>query len=355
METSEKLNFQDFVDLLAEKTAMSKNETELFLRKLFSLIPETITDEEAVKLKNLGTFKLTLIQSRESVNVNTGEKIKIPAHYRLEFSPASTLKELVNKPFSHFENVLLNEGVSFDGIAENTDTPDFEGEEAMGEIVGNTVIHSVGDKNSETDGIAPPIPEEEKTAEIQISEKEEIKTEKSLSETKKTAAPEVFRLRRKESKSNVKVFIAVGLVAVVAISAFFFLGQKKTNNESRVATNQGLETPTAVAQEIASPTPDSLALVAETPPTATNPTPDTVTLIAGKTLRLIALDKFGSREFWIYIYLKNNDKIKNPNRIPVGTKFLLPDKSEYDIDADNPESVGKAKKLGEEVLKKFGK
>lgn len=73
----------------------------------------------------------------------------------------------------------------------------------------------------------------------------------------------------------------------------------------------------------------------------------------GKTLRLLALDLFGNREFWVYIYLENKDKISNPNRVPSGIELLLPDKSAYSIDAEDSQSVAKAKSLGNEVLKNF--
>lgn len=77
------------------------------------------------------------------------------------------------------------------------------------------------------------------------------------------------------------------------------------------------------------------------------------TLKKGKTLRLMAEEHYGNREFWVYIYLENKGKISNPNRVPSGTVLLLPDKSNYSIDATNPQSVAKAKTLGDEVLKKF--
>ncbi len=79
----------------------------------------------------------------------------------------------------------------------------------------------------------------------------------------------------------------------------------------------------------------------------------TVKMSPGRTLRLIALDKFGNREFWIYIYLKNKDKIENPNVIPIGLILNLPNEDEFDMNANNPDDVSKAKKLGDQVMKGF--
>lgn len=76
-----------------------------------------------------------------------------------------------------------------------------------------------------------------------------------------------------------------------------------------------------------------------------------VILPQGKTLRLLALDLFGNREFWVYIYLQNKDKIPNPNRVPSGIELVLPDKSIYFINAADSQSVLKAKSLGTEILR----
>ena len=79
--------------------------------------------------------------------------------------------------------------------------------------------------------------------------------------------------------------------------------------------------------------------------------PETVVLQTGKTLRILAEEKYGNREFWIYIYLKNKNKIPNPNIVPSGIELLIPDATEYDIDASNAESVQKARELGEREMR----
>lgn len=70
-------------------------------------------------------------------------------------------------------------------------------------------------------------------------------------------------------------------------------------------------------------------------------------------MRLLALDFFGDREFWVYIYFENKDKISNPNRVPSGIELVLPDRSSYFINAADPQSVLKAKSLGTEILRAF--
>jgi len=123
MEKNKKLHLHDIVEIVASKQNLTKEEADVFVRTLFSAIQDSITIDNPIKIKDFGTFKLTHILARESVNVNTGEKIEIPAHYRFSFSPATVLKETVNRPFSVFESTLL-----YDEI-QNEDESEEEGEE----------------------------------------------------------------------------------------------------------------------------------------------------------------------------------------------------------------------------------
>lgn len=112
---SERLTLQDLTDLLSDKQNITKKDAETFLRELVALISETIEEKDFVRIKDLGTFKLTPVSARKSVNVNTGETIEIPGHYRLGFVPDKILREGVNKPFSHFESILIqDEEVTFE-------------------------------------------------------------------------------------------------------------------------------------------------------------------------------------------------------------------------------------------------
>ncbi|SBV99656.1 conserved hypothetical protein [uncultured Dysgonomonas sp.] len=122
---NERLSLQDLIDLLAKKQEITKKEAEVFLRELIAVISETIESNESVKIKDFGTFKLVKVNARKSVDVNTGEAIEIAAHYKLSFTPDKLLKEAINRPFAHFESVVLEEGVSFDNI-EKDETANIE-------------------------------------------------------------------------------------------------------------------------------------------------------------------------------------------------------------------------------------
>ena len=113
---------------LAEKTGLSQQEAELFIKKMFDVVNEGLQDDKQVKVKWLGTFKVTSVKDRESVDVNTGERIVIDGRDKISFTPDNILKEIVNKPFAQFETVVVNDGVEFDEIDKK-----FEAEEQMNE------------------------------------------------------------------------------------------------------------------------------------------------------------------------------------------------------------------------------
>lgn len=120
---NERLTIQDLIDLLATKHSMAKKDAESFVKEFFLLIEQALESEKTVKIKGLGTFKLVDVDSRESIKVNTGERFQIKGHTKVSFSPDATLRDTINKPFAHFETVVLNENTVLD------DTPMDEGDE----------------------------------------------------------------------------------------------------------------------------------------------------------------------------------------------------------------------------------
>lgn len=144
---NEKITLQDLVGLLSEKNDMTKKSADALFRGMFELIEEALTDEKYVKIKGFGTFKLTEVDSRESMNVNTGERIEIQGHTKISFTPDPTMKELINKPFSHFETVLLNDGVELE------DTPFFI-EPKMEEMADEMVDKVIEEPQTEVEPVA---------------------------------------------------------------------------------------------------------------------------------------------------------------------------------------------------------
>lgn len=97
---------------MAKRTGFTKQDSEIFVRLFFETIREGLLQDKLVKVKGLGTFKLIEVSDRESVNVNTGERIRIVGHTKVSFTPDNSLRDQVNRPFAEFDTVVLNEATS---------------------------------------------------------------------------------------------------------------------------------------------------------------------------------------------------------------------------------------------------
>ena len=186
---------------------MTDTEASEAVRQFFGHIVSALETDRYVKVKNLGTFKLIDVEARQSVDVTTGGRIEIPEHKKVSFVADSALKDLVNKPFSHFETVELKEGVSLSEEEEvsvleertvekgeeaaNEETTDEEkaGEEAADE--GTTGEEAVNEEavNEETVGEEDEVVDEEQAvneelivAENQTGEEKQLAEEERLAE-----------------------------------------------------------------------------------------------------------------------------------------------------------------------------
>lgn len=129
-----KISLNDLSQRLAEKSGISLQDAELFIRKMFDVANEGLQSDKLVKMKWLGTFKVMAVKDRESVDVNTGERIIIEGRDKISFTPDNILKEIVNKPFAQFETVVVNDGVDFDEIDRK-----FENAEEDGSVFDSTL------------------------------------------------------------------------------------------------------------------------------------------------------------------------------------------------------------------------
>lgn len=109
-----KLSILDLAAILADSYGIDAKTSQTFVKTVFEIVEEFIAKDKLVKIKGFGTFKLINVSDRESVNVNTGERIVIAGHSKLTFTPDSALKDAVNRPFADFETTTLNEGTSIE-------------------------------------------------------------------------------------------------------------------------------------------------------------------------------------------------------------------------------------------------
>ena len=259
---NEKITLQDLVELLSEKNDMTKKNADAFLRCMFDLIEEALTNEKYVKIKGLGTFKLTEVDSRESMNVNTGERIEIQGHTKISFTPDTTMKELINKPFSHFETVILNDGVELEDtpfdiepkveemademVEKIIEEPQVEVEpvvEVKVEVAEEPVVSPIVDEPIPVEEVLESVEEEPKEVEasvveepevpepvvieekpVEVEEKvepveEEISEEVSIPEKKVEEKSEIFvpEAPRAENKTTFKVLIGIIVVLLLII------------------------------------------------------------------------------------------------------------------------------------------
>ena len=259
---NEKITLQDLVELLSEKNDMTKKNADAFLRCMFDLIEEALTNEKYVKIKGLGTFKLTEVDSRESMNVNTGERIEIQGHTKISFTPDTTMKELINKPFSHFETVILNDGVELEDtpfdiepkveemademVEKIIEEPQVEVEpvvEDKVEVAEEPVVSPVVDEPIPVEEVLESVEEEPKEVEASVVEEPEVpepvvieekpveveekvepveeqsSEEVSIPEEKVEEKPEIVvpEAPRAENKTTFKVLIGIIVVLLLII------------------------------------------------------------------------------------------------------------------------------------------
>ena len=169
-----KLNIYDLCSVLTSKNGLDDKESHRFIKAIFDVIQEGLDEDKIVKVKGLGTFKIIEVDDRESINVNTGERVLIEGHSKLTFTPDSVMKEIVNKPFSQFETVILNEGVDFpEPVVEEPAVEDIIADEPAEDkeiIVEPQIDNNVAEQSVEEEPVAEKTVAEEPVAEEPVAE-----------------------------------------------------------------------------------------------------------------------------------------------------------------------------------------
>ena len=367
---NEKITLQDLINLFSEKQGMNKKDAEVFVRTMFELIEEALATEKYVKIKGLGTFKLTEVDSRESVNVNTGERIEIQGHTKISFTPDVTMKELINKPFSHFETVVLNEGVELE------DTPVETSEEIVQEeIISETIIAeepAIVEEPQPEPIVETPIEEEtiveeptveEQTIEEPISEEpieeetiiEESTVEEPVAEEPITEEPVITEVQTSEEtekyvsteekkvKNTNRILwgVIVVLVLIILFGAYWMFLRPSSVPEVTPLPPVQEEVTIPVPAEEKQPE-DTLETVkfiqlsaeelrkehvpsfADTLDYQILGTQEEYTLQKGETIIRASVKFFGTKKYWPYIVKHNLDVLPDPDNIPAGVKIKIP-------------------------------
>ena len=386
---NEKISFPDLVGLPSSKMNITKKEAETFLKEFFTVSTEVITSGEELRINGLGLFKPIWVEARGSINIQTGEPVEIPGHYKLSFIPDKVLREAVNAPFSSFSVEVLNDHVPIEDmtavpsqdIDENNDICNTENVELQDS-------KEIREKEEEDEPIEPAheyIQEDksadEESSESTVSSQEIEKFQEEIiqpeSETKVEEKEEDCYedyLRKSASRKSFwwGVLSAFGIIIICLAGGIFFMG-----NDSPYVVKIGEYTLSLGKQSIDSRpmnnNPESVVLpenkdtlsemekdsvlkdsvISASPLAAPEVKPVIETIRSGVFLTTLARKYFGHKAFWVYIYEENKDVIKNPNQVPIGTRLTIPSASKYDIDANNRTSVEKAKALAAKIQSRY--
>ncbi len=386
---NEKISFPDLVGLLSSKMNITKKEAETFLKEFFTVSTEVITSGEELRINGLGLFKPIWVEARGSINVQTGEPVEIPGHYKLSFIPDKVLREAVNAPFSSFSVEVLNDHVPIEDmtavpsqdIDENNDICNPENVELQDS-------KEIREKEEEDEPIEPAheyIQEDksadEESSESTVSSQEIEKFQEEIiqpeSETKVEEKEEDCYedyLRKSASRKSFwwGVLSAFGIIIICLAGGIFFMGNDSpyvvkigeytlslgkqsidsrpmNNNPELVVLPENKDTLSEMEKD--SVLKDSVISVS--PLAAPEVKPVIETIRSGVFLTTLARKYFGHKAFWVYIYEENKDVIKNPNQVPIGTRLTIPSASKYDIDANNRASVEKAKALAAKIQSRY--
>lgn len=369
---NEKVNIQNLIELLVEKHRIAPKEAEEFVKTFFAVIEKGLEQDKYVKIKGLGTFKLIGVESRGSIDVNTGERIEIQGHTKVSFTPDSALKELINRPFGHFETVILNENtVLEDTPIERTDENELEdtsiGQNAANELAAISDIFPEAASPSIESVIVTENVAIEENADEQEKEGESSTTEETQKNSQKTEDTDKGVLPQaviKENKGNGLKWFAIVLICVLGACAsivFYLYYPDLQEKSAPISLEEEYSSPTvmvdlkqdSIQEDSLKRTEDTLRIqqstnpaskqqveipqkvVKETTVKAQPVEPDSVnyeimgtettyTVKEGETLTRISLRFYGTKALWPYIVKHNADVLKNPNNVTSGTTLKIP-------------------------------
>ncbi|MBE6310351.1 MAG: hypothetical protein E7080_04785 [Bacteroidales bacterium] len=377
-----KISFPELVDSIASLTNTSKRVSELFLKELFGIIKEKLEQGESVKIKNLGTFKVTEISARRSVNINTGEDIEIAAHKRVSFTPDKSLAEAINMPFEGFESIALDDNISEKDLEtlssladDNNETitpPPFTATEDTQEAdVHNSRISEDSDKDiiivSDNSAPNPINSQETKPDELQTEPENTIdnteleselpqendNTEKENDIITSTDYPE-YIYNEEDIATEKRISFTYGAIsglifgALITLLAWFIIFG---NDDTQINQNNDINTSNYItAIDTINQTKDTTIVKTSLPDSQSIPAEIRDTVRTDNFLTKMSRKHYGRYEFWVYIYEENKSKITNPNNVPPGLVVIIPPAEKYGIDKNDPNSVRKAKEMAEKIL-----
>lgn len=338
-----KLNHSDLTQILSKEADITMAKAEVLTKAFFDLIIEGLEEDGIVKINGLGTFKITEVADRSSVNVNTGEKFEIKGHNKLTFVPTESLKENVNQPFAMFEPVEVNSELSEEELLESEETETVEPAE---EVVADESVASDETQNEDK-------AEVENIVEAVVTERPEpvlVRVQKKDKGIKRDAP---------KKKRNYKPLYSILLVAIIAVVVYLVYSMDMISFNNVDNVNAVLEKPSVenIATEIEKPAEkqevitvvnsiknlpvieheevyefvmiEELASMDLAKITMTDTHLYQITgewcrhkVTNNETLTKIALKHYGSKKLWPYLVKHNN--FARPDAIRIGMEISIP-------------------------------
>ena len=232
------------IDMLTSKMGLEVAEAEAFITAMFKVVNEGLKEDKLVKIKGLGTFKLTKVSARESVDVNTGERIVIEGREKISFTPDNYMRDLVNSPFSQFETVVLSDGVDFSAIDEKYALNELEDDSSL--LLSNE--DSLEAIAEEPKNILSSI-EEAKEALVQLNEKEEEKPVEEPVSSAELETENLLVVEQEESNEETKEQMSAPVSLQLSPQQLSVLNAKErvSNCEEKVEESEVL--PTVIENE----------------------------------------------------------------------------------------------------------
>lgn len=367
-----KLNQKQLVDLLCSNAGLKKREAEAFIDAFFGVVEEQLLKGEQVKIKGLGVFKTIIVDERESVNVNTGERIKIESYTKISFTPDSDLKELINKPFAAFEPMVISDfqaamiesSVDSEVVIETETEEQLSGTEDVVEVAEETISEQesvkiaeeqepAGEPAGEPEPVEEPEPIEEPVSTTTISS-EHIDNKNVISKSKRNA----LRVLVWIFSLVLVVLLALYMLYPVIIQQYMkwqYNSLKSDDNTEIVVEKVQDNIAESVTEDVNEQTDDALIIpsVSATDVTGVGyylkpfelvyedarkdladfTISDTVnyeitgtmvehTLKKNEILTVLSEKYYGTKKLWPYIAKYNN--FKDFNKLHPGTKVLIP-------------------------------
>lgn len=327
---NDKFSIQDLVDALTARHDMNPSDADAFVKLFFALIEEALATEKYIKIKGLGTFKLIDVDRRESVDVNTGDRIEIQEHSRIVFTPEQSMRDVVNKPFAHFETVLLHEGVRFADMPEDdlSETPDSPEEEEP------------SDEQRELETSAPEEPAINTEIPVTAQPEEPEPTPVIPPHTEEPESEEQHRFRLPWCMIAAVLLVGIllgGGAAWLLLSGRRYIPEDLWNemmekHASQVAVVDTLRKDSVPQQQeirpdsvenitVGTAQPESLSDTVEYQITGTLASH---TIKPGESLVKVSLKYYGTKQLWPYIARHNRKILKDADNVPVGTTIEVP-------------------------------